>query len=54
MDVGDLDGDSDLDIVLGSYIYAPSPAPEFLMETWKSRGPSVQILRKKLKAPPRP
>jgi hypothetical protein len=49
MDVEDLDGDGDLDIVLGSHIYGPSPVPLWLGNTWKQQGPSVQILRNTLK-----
>lgn len=45
MDAGDLDGDGDLDIVLGSYIHGPSAVPAFLMEIWERQGPSVLILR---------
>lgn len=52
MDAGDVDGDGDLDIVLGSYIHGPAPAPQFLMNIWERQGPSVQILRNTLKDPP--
>jgi hypothetical protein len=48
MDVEDLDGDGDLDIVLGSCIYGPSPVPTFLLNLWKQQGPSVLILRNQL------
>ncbi len=54
MDVNDLDGDKDLDVVLGSYIHGPGPAPMFLMEIWERQGPSIQILRNTRKNPPTP
>jgi hypothetical protein len=43
--VEDLDGDKDFDVVLGSYIHGPGPAPRFLLEVWERQGPSVLILR---------
>ena len=52
MDAGDLDGDGDVDIVLGSYVHGPGPVPGFLMDTWERQGPSIQILRNRLKDPP--
>ncbi|HEV8543573.1 MAG TPA: VCBS repeat-containing protein [Verrucomicrobiae bacterium] len=51
MDAGDLDGDGDLDIVLGSYIRGPSPVPSTFSRNWEADGPSVLILRNHIKEP---
>jgi hypothetical protein len=51
MDVADLDGDGDLDIVLGSYIRGPTAVPEFLKNAWEKQGPSIMILKNKLRGP---
>jgi len=45
MDVGDVDGDGDPDIVLGSYIRGPTQVPDFLSKTWEKQGPSLMILK---------
>jgi hypothetical protein len=48
MDAADLDGDGDLDIVLGGVYKTPFRAPEPLIERWQKEGPSVLILRNQL------
>ena len=48
MDVGDLDGDGDLDIVLGGAYLVPFRAPETLKDRWHNTGPSILILRNQL------
>jgi hypothetical protein len=48
MDVGDLDGDGDFDIVLGGAYLVPFRAPEELKDRWHREGPSVLILRNQL------
>lgn len=54
MDAGDLDGDGDVDIVLGSYIHGPSAVPAFLLAAWERQGASVLILRNRLRDAPSP
>jgi hypothetical protein len=49
IDAGDVDGDGDLDIVLGSLIRMPTEVPAFLKETWEKTGPSVVILKNTLR-----
>jgi hypothetical protein len=43
--VGDLDGDGDEDLVLGSLIQMPTKVPDFLKDMWQERGPSIVVLR---------
>ena len=45
LDVGDLDGDGDDDIALGSLIRMPVKVPDFLKDNWEKTGPSAVILR---------
>jgi hypothetical protein len=48
MDAGDLDGDDDLDIVLGGVYKNPFRATAALTERWQREGPSALILRNQL------
>ncbi len=43
MDVGDLDGDQDPDIVLGNFSYGPTSAPDTVNIKWQ-RGPVTMVL----------
>jgi len=48
MDAADLDGDGDLDIVLGGAYKTPFRATGALIDRWQKEGPSVLILRNQL------
>jgi hypothetical protein len=46
MDAGDLDGDGDEDIALGSFVLGPTtmPVPQELRDHWRSQGAAVLLL----------
>ncbi len=49
MDANDLDGDGDLDIVLGAHDDGPSVVPAMLQQRWREAGPPFVLLKNKLK-----
>jgi hypothetical protein len=48
MDAEDLDGDGDLDIVLGCHIAGPKAVPRFLLDLWNRQQMPILILRNQL------
>lgn len=44
MDAGDLDGDGDVDIVLGAFNRSFGDVPTTLAKSWEERGPSILLL----------
>ena len=44
MDKGDVDGDGDVDLLLGSFIYSATPVPESIQKVWIDNGYEYALL----------
>jgi hypothetical protein len=51
MEAGDCDGDGDTDLLLGSFVHSPAPTPGKLLQTWRSNGVDMMLLKNQLKKP---
>ena len=49
MDAGDIDGDGDLDIILGNAFFPLGYIPEYLKKRWARYSPSVLVLKNNLR-----
>lgn len=49
LDVGDMDKDGDLDIILGNAVLSAGNVPETLMAKWKKHSPSVIVLENRMR-----
>src|SRR5262249_11226703 len=48
MDAADLDGDGNIDIVLGSHSQGPKAVPKFLLDLWSKQQAPILILHNRL------
>ena len=49
LDTGDYDADGDVDIVLGSFFYSPTPVPASWQQRWQQSAEKVWVLENRAK-----